>query len=487
MNFHQVILSIAVVWYSLTAYYSIGYFQSDEHYQIIEFAEHIKGTNTDQDLAWEFPVKIRPITQPAICYLIFELCDIVSITNPYNKAFVLRLITGLLSVLIIFFFTTSCKGLVSSKNWKLFLILSYFIWFLPFINVRFASETWSGIALLAAVSILLRNKRNFISFLFVGVLLGASFLFRYQIGFAILGLLLWLLLIRKETVSRITLILASGSVIVLFGIFLDSWFYGEPVLTSWNYLRVNIYEGKAPEFGTRPWYYYFYLILRYSFYPIGIVILISALTLIYKKPKSIFIWILLPFFIVHVLIPHKEFRFLFPLINYLPIIFILAIQEINWKALSRRKQGVIRVLAALIITANLSAVVIASLKPAGDGKMRLTKKIREIAPEESKRLYYTYHNDPYTPWAVTANFYVQNNLITERLNFPLTENFDEINEPYIDLLIITAADLQNTEIQNFIAKKKMVEVTKSVPDVMLPFLSVYGYPNTEILILYSVR
>lgn len=161
MRFHQIIFIIAIIWYALTAYSSIGYFHADEQYQIIEFAGIIDGTNTAKDLAWEYNAQIRSAMQPAICCLIFKVCDFFSITNPYDKAFVIRLITGLLSVLAIYFFTNSCKNIILNKYRKLFLILSYFIWFLPFINVRFSSETWSGITLLLALALVVRNKRSY--------------------------------------------------------------------------------------------------------------------------------------------------------------------------------------------------------------------------------------------------------------------------------------------------------------------------------------
>src|SRR3954466_14998143 len=96
MKFERIILLMAMLWYSMTAYFSVGYYHPDEHYQIIEFAGILDGTNTAQDLAWEYKAQIRPSLQPIICYSIFKICDFFNITNSYDKGFVLRLITGLL-------------------------------------------------------------------------------------------------------------------------------------------------------------------------------------------------------------------------------------------------------------------------------------------------------------------------------------------------------------------------------------------------------
>jgi len=484
MKFHRIIFIVAAVWYVITAFYSIGYFQSDEHYQIIEFARLIEGSNSAEDLSWEYSAQIRPALQPTICYLIFICCETLSITDPYNKTFVLRLITALLSVLAISFFTNSCRHLVSSKYWKPFLVFSYFLWFLPFINVRFSSEIWAGLALLTGLSLVIRDKKNAQNYLIAGALFGFSFLFRYQVAFAVVGLLLWLILIRKEQVSKLVLIALSGLGIVGLGIGIDTWFYGESVLTSWNYLETNIFDGKAPEFGTHPWYYYIYLILRYSFYPIGILILSAFFILIYKKPKNIFLWIILPFFLVHMLIPHKEFRFLFPIINLIPIVIILAIQEINWSSLSKRTQVLAHVAGIFLLLVNIGAVLIASIKPAGDGKMRITEKIREIAPIEATRIFYT-NNDLFTPWAVTAHFYTQNNLISKKLDLPLSSASVVPNVETRNLLVVNVDDLNDLDILDLISRSGMKEVCKSVPNAFIPFLDIYGYSNKQILVLYS--
>ena len=139
------ILIIALLVYTLTAFFSIGYFNADEHYQIIEFAGVIDGTNNTSNLPWEYSKKIRSIIQPTIAFAIFKVSSFFSITDPYSKAFILRLITALLSVFVITNFIKEAKRFISSKHWIVFYFLSYFLWFLPFINVRFSSETWSGL------------------------------------------------------------------------------------------------------------------------------------------------------------------------------------------------------------------------------------------------------------------------------------------------------------------------------------------------------
>lgn len=136
-KFHNTVLGIAFIVYLVTAFNSKGYFQYDEHYQIIEFADFKLGLNTPADLAWEFQAQIRPGIQPAICVVAFKILNHVGVTDPYSLSLSLRLITLLCSLTAITLFVNSSLSLIGSDHQKLYIILSYLLWFLPFINVRF--------------------------------------------------------------------------------------------------------------------------------------------------------------------------------------------------------------------------------------------------------------------------------------------------------------------------------------------------------------
>lgn len=484
IKFEQLIFIIATIWYVLTAYLSSGYFHFDEHYQIIEFAGIKDGTNTAKDLTWEYQAQIRPAIQPTISYLIFKTCNLLSITNPYDKAFVLRLITSLLSVIAIYFFTNSCKNIVLKKYWKPFVLLSYFIWFLPFINVRFSSETWSGIILLLALALVIRENRSYTSYFMLGSLLGLSFLFRFQMAIPILGLVLWILFIRKESIPKIGLILLSGLILVLIGVFIDRWFYGNWTFTFWNYFNENIIEGKAKEFGTSPWYYYFYVIFIYSFFPFGILILTAFLILTFKKFNSVFIWTILPFLIVHTFISHKEMRFLFPIINLVPIVIILALQEVSLKSRINSPTKLIKGLSILLIIINITGLVVASFKPAGAGSMKLTQKIHELNFSKPLNIYYVDNDNPYSPWNLTTNFYARPNSEIKKIDLSQQVNIPAIDSSKRNVLIVNMRNAKNEKVKNFITRMHMKEQCKNVSNFMIPILELYGYPNYEFIILY---
>ncbi|MDV7186629.1 hypothetical protein R3X25_04990 [Lutibacter sp. TH_r2] len=487
MRFEKSILLIAIFWYSLTAYFSIGYLHPDEHYQIIEFAGLIDETNTPNDLAWEYGAKIRSSFQPTITYFIFKICDVFSITNPYNKAFILRLIVGLFAVFTIYFFTNSVRKFIHPKFWKLFLIVSYFTWFLPFINVRFSSETLSGLIILWATSILFNEKKSTLKYAIIGAILGLSFIVRFQIAIICLSIVLWLLFIEKEKFKNVITLIAAGTFIVFLGGILDLWFYNEPQLVFWNYFKSNLIEGKASSFGVSPWYYYLTHSIIYSIPPIGILLVGSLGFFLYKNPKNLIFWIVFPFIIIHSLIPHKEIRFLFPIINLMPFIIVFSISKINWKStLFFKYKKVNLLIAGILILINLVFLGIGNLNPAMlNSRVKITKEINEIAPSKKANLYYLNDSNPYKPWNLTTNFYNKSNIIINNLDNYSEPTVNRIKSDETIFLVVRKSDLNSQKVKTIISDYNLKEVCKGVPDFMNTLLEKFENKSDKILILFS--
>jgi GPI mannosyltransferase 3 len=488
---NRFVLAIALAWYICTAWFSIGYYHADEHYQIIEFSGIKTGQATGADLAWEFKSQIRSSVQPAFCYVIFKLCSFSSIQDPYLKAFILRLITGLLAVFSIYYFTNACRHLVLPKYQLYFFVTSFFIWFLPFLDVRFSSETWSGLLLLLSVAIVLKENKKTHHYFLIGFLWGLSFLFRFQISFALAGLLLWLVFVKNERFKNIIALSLASTTVILLGTLLDFWFYHNFVFTPLRYFKVNVIEGGADSFGTSPWYYYLHYIFRLSFFPFGILIISSFAFLICRKPASIFVWIILPFLVIHSFIPHKEPRFLFPVINFIPVIFFLAIQEIK---ITRHKDIYVKcisVLITLLLIINLAGLITSSFKPAGFGRMSITKTIHELKYSRQVNLICFEGSNPYDPWngrnGPVARFYLDPGISFKNLSSVDQLNPNQFEPQKLNMMVIKNKYIQSKEIQDIIARQGLKKVTQSIPPFFIPFLKIYGGSRTldEILILYS--
>ena len=487
-KFEKSIFIFALVWYLITAYFSNGYYHADEHYQIIEFAKLKLGTNIPSDLSWEYHEQIRSTIQPALCFVILKSLHLISITDPYIQALLLRILTCLFAVFTISYFSFSCKKHIHSKNWNTFYFLSFFIWFLPFINVRFSSETYSGLLFLIAISIILRERNSSRHFIIIGILLGLSFIFRFQTIALTFGIIAWLMFVKKTPINKCLFLFIGFSTSVVIGVIIDCWFYNNFVLTAWKYFYSNIVNDVASNFGTSPWYYYFYYIFRYSFFPIGIAILLSFILLLTKQPKSIFIWAVIPFIILHSIIPHKELRFLFPIVLLIPVFLMLAFQEIKnqteYSSLILKRSVSFLLISLGVI--NLIGLTVASTKPAGNGAIKITEDIDKNTSCNQICLIEKNGSNPFDPWdGLIAKFYLQHDLTTFDLNsFPASEMLN--NE--CTFLVLKKEDVKDSVVCNFIKQHNLKHVSQSVPAWMDGLLNLYGgYDSKQTLILYKKK
>ena len=129
------------------------------------------------------------------------LSQTIGITDPFTQAIIMRILSSMLSllsvVLLIYVFKNEIK---SDKLLEWFLYLSFFLWFAVYAQVRFSSEGWSGSLFFIGFALLYYFKSNekvLLTFLLIGLIFGFAFIFRYQVGLLISGLLLWLLIIDK--------------------------------------------------------------------------------------------------------------------------------------------------------------------------------------------------------------------------------------------------------------------------------------------------
>jgi phosphatidylinositol glycan class B len=334
---YRKLIIFGIIIHIFTAIFSVGYYHVDEHFQILEFTSLKLGIAQEEQLPWEFQAHLRPAIQPAFAYILIKILNFAALNNPFYHATILRIISAVLSLYCMYLLIVTLIPEIKAdylKKW--FIFLSLMIWFLPYIHVRFSSENWSGIFFWIGFTLLFKiNKEEqiqesgYIKFIIAGLIFGLAFILRYQIGLSIAGLFLWLLFIRKEKWSRLS---AFGSGIVLFimiGILIDYWYYSEWTFTIWNYLKVNLLEGKTSDFGIQPWWYYVKEIVVKGVPPFSLVILFSMILVWLKYPKHVLTWILIPYVAIHTFIGHKELRFLFPLVNILPFLIVFSFQIIS--------------------------------------------------------------------------------------------------------------------------------------------------------------
>jgi len=237
----------------VASWFSLGYYHFDEHFQILEFAGFKLGLNSLNNMPWEYTDQMRPAVQPMIAFGVYRVFGWLGTTDPFFIAFFLRMVSGLLTFLAMVLVYKAFRDKITNpvlQRW--FLLLSILVWFDVYIGVRFSSENWSGrLFAIALAWYLLKERKSALFLVFLGFVLGLSFLFRFQAAFLILGFIAWMLFILG-----------------ILAVFIFRW-------------------------------------------------------------KSVLTWSVLPFLLVHFAIGHKELRFLFPLVSFLPVFLILGMQEVE--------------------------------------------------------------------------------------------------------------------------------------------------------------
>jgi phosphatidylinositol glycan class B len=494
-KFHFTVLFIAIVVYLVTAVYSEGYYYPDEHYQIVEFANFKLGRQAEAKLPWEYKAGIRSAIQPTLCYFFLKGFNSMGVTNPYTLAMALRILTALLSLAALFCFVTASLYLVAPRNWYVYILLSYFLWFLPYINVRFSSESWSGDLFLLAVAMILSGRTTKrMNLGMIGVLLGLSFLFRYQSAILSAALLAWLLFVKKEKIGRLAVIVAGSLSMLFLGAVLDIWFYKTNTFTPANYFKVNIMDGAASVWGASPWWFYFWHILHYTLFPIGLLLIVSLLTLLIKSPRNIIVWIVFPFIVLHSIIPHKETRFLFPIANFSALLLVLAWQEAKGLDLVFLRKPLFRsfgyVIAVLLVVINLAGLMALTFKAAGNGDKKITRCIYNEFSGKSVKLFYGENANPYSAGGMLyESFYSNPGEVEVPLNkTDLTDPEKMVDPGKINLLVLRKGDPLNPTKGNAFGNLRLTKLGQSIPGWVEGLGMFYYYPeNNKILVLYRIE
>ncbi len=313
------LLLIALLVQFVTCLTQIGYLHPDQHFQLIEFSSWQLGEPSGATRVWELTSHIRPTVQVYFFSGFVEMCRFVGITDPYIQLTILRVLMGLagfalFNAMAVYSFRDNRRVLY------LVLLLLNFSWLLPYTRAMFSSEMASSLAFFGAVLLYERRGNSFFYVLLTGLLFSMAFYFRFQMAFGLAGFGLWLLVVEKKY-RNLAPLLIGFSVGLAVNMLLDYQFYHGLVFTPYDYFRVNITEGKAAEFGTSgPLYYVVMLFLvvgapTLSFFLIYYVV--KQTRSAYRQPLF---FAVLFFIIGHSFVGHKEERFLFPILNVLPIL-----------------------------------------------------------------------------------------------------------------------------------------------------------------------
>ncbi len=477
----------AILIFGITAYNSTGFFQADEQYQIIEFAGLKLGVNQPNDLTWEYHENMRSAFQPTICYFLFSFLKFLQISDPYILTFILRFVSAITAVLILSYFIKTTKKLIVDKFRTAYALLTYFLWFIPFLSVRFSSEIWSGLFFLLALAIHHNQKSNYYILLLTGICLGLAFLCRFQTVFLIIPFSIWLLNNNKGAIKLLFKIFIGFSIILLIGVLIDHWFYEKFVFTPYHYFIQFLNDAKSTIFLAEPWNYYVIEIANLPNVIVGIMIFTSIIILLFKQPKNLFIWCFVFFVILHSFIQHKEERFLFPIAFLLPIILIQGYQELMQLI---HNNFIIKIFnisfSIILISINAFGIIVMFSKSANEGRMEITKYIHTNYKTSKINLISCPYANPYNPWGLPMKTYEEKNILYTPINSLNELNDSILKTDAINLVVIRRVEFNLCDAKKLLQKNNFTFKIQSIPPWIEKLNLKLGQINSdEILMLYS--
>lgn len=319
-------LATGVVAHALAGWFSIGPHQVDEHFQILEFLNYKLHHTPAADLPWEFAARIRPWIQVSVLYTIARLEQAAGIVDPFTLERTFRLLFALLGLTSGLAFTRNLRPLFRTERcFQLLVIAECLYWPIVYVHARLSSEAFGTTLLLFGLIAAARRspRRALIS----GFFMGFGFMVRFQLAFCVAGALLHACFIARWPLRNLVSWALGFGAATLLGVLADRWGYGAFVFTPVRYFVANILEGRAAAFGVSPPWDYFVQIVRSLVPPFSVVFLVGFLLFCFERGTSIVTWVSLPLLVGHLVVGHKELRFLFPLVPFAPVFFLTLVER----------------------------------------------------------------------------------------------------------------------------------------------------------------
>lgn len=373
--FYRRLLLLAVLLHFSAAWFSEGFYHTDEHYEILEFtalktdgipekfSRHTVGNLPPRDTpagitVWEYldeirfdyqpsmGVVFRPAVQPFIAYLFWQVAP-EGINRPFITAFLTRLLSVMLAFVAALAFFLAYQNDIKSEAARRWVLAAMLLcWVLLFYHARFSADGWVVSFLFLALAFL-----RFERFFAAGLLFGLAFAVRYQAGFFLLPLAVYVLFIMRPNLRHIGLLLAGGCGVLVAGFFIDWWFYEKPILPWVNYF-IFIVTANTELGETEPALMYWRKGGEFM-PPIGYVLPFILAVFWWKFPRHVLTWATVLYVAFHLYTDFKQPRYMFPILALMPLMTALV-----WEKSIQQREKLNRAFLWLL---KISAVVNAPL------------------------------------------------------------------------------------------------------------------------------
>jgi hypothetical protein len=329
------LLLVGVAVRALTAILYLDVVWADEHYQTLEPAGRLVFDFGWK--SWEWYAGARSWIVPALYVPVLFVCKAVGLNGGPGCIIACRLLMVALSGVMLWRFH---RLLAESQQNPLSRHVALAAFALAPAMIAWGpttlSDTWALCALWIPMPTLVRvaEKTRRRDFVFAGVLLGLSFLARFQMVIWAVGF--GAVLLARRGTRRIVPYLAFGYLgPVLFYGLVDWATWGEPFHSLITNFRMNLFAGVAASMGQSPWYDYLPRIAQNLGPVVLILLLLPVVVAIVAGRLRIDLrgaLVLVPAALTlaaHMAIPHKETRFVLPIYPALFYLFGAALHGLT--------------------------------------------------------------------------------------------------------------------------------------------------------------
>jgi GPI mannosyltransferase 3 len=262
-------------------------------------------------------------------------------------------------------------------------------------------------------------------------------------AFAILGVFGWLFFVDKRDWISLFIVALGIMAAIFIGVLIDHWFYGQWVFIPYNYLNVNLLQGKAGSvFGVMPFWWYVPEFIARMTPPVSVVLLLLAVKGFKSLKNHILIWAMVPFIVVHFMIGHKELRFLFPALSA-----IVLLAAGGWNQYLKHpilNQRYTRLIINLTVFVNLILLLAATFRPASDA-VPYYQFLYETTKQQGVTHLIVEKKDPYEHVGLPTSFYKHPNMtvnIVESVADLLSSPNNSVHDG--DLVLLQTMNYQST-------------------------------------------
>ncbi|CAH0719265.1 unnamed protein product, partial [Brenthis ino] len=379
------IVAVILIWRLLSIFVVQSWYVPDEYWQTLEVAH--KQAFGYGVLTWEWQKGIRNYLYPSVVAVLYWLLKLTGLDYPEAVVIVPRILQALISTAADYSF----YKWTGNRKWALFLILTSWFWYYT------ASRTLLQTLETAFVAIGLslfpfkggklgyyeKENNNWIWLACLSVFVRPTS--------APLWLVLGIYNLMTTNQGKMTLALKTYLPIALLSggtlVALDTYCYGRLIVTPWEFFKFNILHNVASFYGKHSWHWYITQGLP-AVLGINLIPVLWAIIKLVQRPKENRIGLVLLaaaaiHVAVHSFIPHKEFRFVLPI---LPILLYLA-QDVIVPWSRKAKKWQLYSVALVILFGNLVPSLYFGLIHQS-GTLKVMPLLREAIPNNRSSILF---------------------------------------------------------------------------------------------------